>query len=312
MKIVFMGTPDFAVPALEKLIEKHEVLCVVTKEDKEHGRGRKVKFSAVKEVALANKLPLFQPKRIKSKDSIEFLKTFEGVADVFVVIAYGQILSKEILDIPKLACLNIHGSILPKYRGAAPIHHAIINGEKETGATIMYMDEGMDTGDIIKVTNMPICDNDTLGTIYDKMCNDGANALIEVLNDFEKGIFNRTKQDDTLATYAPMIKKEDGRLDFNKNAVELFNLVRGLNPMPSGFFTHNGLTFKVHSLDVVDGDTKKECGEVLFYDKNNGLVINTTNGAISIKTIQKQGSKAMDIKAFINGNKDVFIVNEKI
>ncbi len=310
MKILFMGTPDFAVPALRELIKKHEIVCVVTKEDKERGRGRKVQFSEVKEVALEHNLPIFQPKRIKSKDSIEFLKSFE--ADVFVVIAYGQILSKEILDMPKLACVNIHGSILPAYRGPAPIHWSIINGDKKTGATIMYMNEGMDTGDIIKVADFDISDNDTLGVVYEKMSNLGAKALLEVLDDFEKGIFNRVKQDDSLATYAPMIEREVGKIDFSKSAFEVRNLVRGLNPSPCAYFAHNDLTFKILEADVVDGDVSKPCGSVLFFDKKSGLVINTSSGAISVKMIQKQGSKAMDIKSFLNGNAETFNTEDVI
>ncbi len=304
MKILFMGTPDFAVPALRELIKNHEVVCIVTKEDKERGRGRKVQFSEVKEVALEHNLPIFQPKRIKAKDSVEFLKTFD--ADVFVVIAYGQILSKEILDMPKIACVNIHGSILPSYRGPAPIHWSIINGDKRTGATIMHMNEGMDTGDIIKVADFEIGDDDTLGVVYDRMSNLGATALLEVLADFEKGIFNRVKQDDSLATYAPMIEREVGKIDFSKTAMEVRNLIRGLNPTPSAYFTHNEITYKIHEADVVTGDSNKPCGSVLLFDKKNGLVINTNDGAISVKMIQKQGSKAMDIKSFLNGNGDTF------
>lgn len=308
MKIVFMGTPDFAVPALEKLVQHHDVVCVVTKEDKERGRGRKVQFSEVKEVAVKHDLPIFQPKRIKSKDSIEFLKTLE--ADIFVVVAYGQILSKEILDMPKIACLNIHGSILPKYRGPAPIHWSIINGETETGATIMYMDEGMDTGDIIKIAKMPIEENDTLGKIYYEMCELGANTLIEVLEDIEKGVINRTVQNHDEATYAPMIEKEVGQIDFNKTAIEIKNLVRGLNPMPSAYFTHNEVKYKVHEVEVIDLDTQYKSGEIIHFDKSKGLVISTSDKCISITKIQKQGGKAMDIKAFLNGNKEVFSINE--
>ncbi|MFV0519877.1 MAG: methionyl-tRNA formyltransferase [Lachnospirales bacterium] len=308
MKIIFMGTPDFAVPVLKQLVKNHEVLCVVTKEDKERGRGRKVQFSEVKTVALEYDLPIFQPKKIKNKDCVEFLKIFD--ADVFVVVAYGQILSKEILDIPKIACLNIHGSILPKYRGPAPIHWSIINGDKTTGATIMYMNEGMDTGDIIKIADFIVDDNATLGEVYEKMSNIGADALIEVLNDFEKGIFNKIPQNHSLATYAPMIEKNHGLLDFKKEANEIKNLVRGLNPAPSAFFVYNDTIIKVHTVEIVEGDINKEYGEILHFNKNNGLVINTKNGGISIKTIQKQGSKAMDIKSFLNGNNDFFAIGD--
>ncbi len=308
MKIVFMGTPDFAVPALEKLVEHHEVVCVVTKEDKERGRGRKIQYSEVKDIALKHNLQLFQPKKIKTTESVEFLKTLD--ADIFVVVAYGQILSKEILDIPKIACLNIHGSILPKYRGPAPIHWSIINGEKETGATIMYMDEGMDTGDIIKIAKMPIGDDDTLGKIYYDMCELGANTLIEVLKDIENGNINRTAQNHNEATYAPMIHKEVGLIDFNKTASEIKNLVRGLNPMPSAYFTHNNIKYKVHSASVISTENKYQCGEIINFDKNCGLVIATSKDALSIEKIQKQGGKPMDIKAFFNGNNDVFKINE--
>ncbi len=312
MKIVFMGTPDFAVPSLERLIKHHDVVCVVTKMDKERGRGRKVQYSPIKEVAMENNIPVYQPKKIKDVESVEYLKQFD--ADLFIVIAYGQILSKELLDMPKKGCINIHGSILPKYRGAAPIHWAIINGETETGATVMYMDEGMDTGDIIKVAKMPITPTNTLGEVYEEMRHLGANALIEVLVDIEKGIINRTPQNDDEATIAPLIKKELGKIDFSNTTANIINLTRGLNPMPCTFFSYKDIVFKVHSASDA---TKKifdnhKNGTIVAYDKNNGLVIKTGDGFISIDKIQKQGSKAMDIKNFINGNGDMFTINDII
>lgn len=313
MKIVFMGTPDFSVPALDELIksDKHEVVCVVTQTDKEKGRGRKVTFSAVKQKAIESNIEVFQPLKIKDSESVEYLKTFN--ADVFVVVAYGQVLSKELLEMPKIACLNIHGSILPKYRGPAPIHHAIIDGEKETGATIMLMDEGLDTGDILDIAKFPIGEDDTLGYVYDKMRFLGASLLIDVLDKFERNEITTEKQDESLATYAPLILKDTGHINFNKDAKEVHNLVRGLNPMPSAFFNFNNEKFKVHKAYVVDNNDIAKNGEVLEFTKK-GLIIKCSNNAICITEIQRQGKKAMDISAFYNGYGTLFnkgdLINE--
>ncbi len=300
MKIVFMGTPEFAVPSLKALIEKHEVVHVVTQPDKKIGRGQKVAFSEVKQVAVENNIPVFQPEKIKDKESVEFLKTID--ADLFIVIAYGQILSEELLYMKKYGSINVHGSILPHLRGPAPIHWSVINGETETGVTIMYMDKGMDTGDMIKVAKMPISEDATTGEIYDEMCVLGAKTLIEVLDDLEKGIVTRTKQDDEKATYAKFIEKELGHIDFNKDTKSVFDLIRGVTPSPSAYFFIDEVKYKIVKAEKIF-EKFENSGEVVVADGKNGFIISTLDGGIKILEVQKQGSKAMDYKAFFNGNK---------
>lgn len=293
-----MGTPYFAVPTLKKLIEHHEVVLVVTQPDKQSGRGRKVEFSDVKKVALENEIEVFQPERIRKREYVEYLQSFD--ADLFIVVAYGQILSQAVLDIPKLGCINIHGSILPKLRGAAPIHFAIINGEEETGVTIMYMDKGMDTGDIISIATTPIHENDTTGDIHDVLCELGADELIKVLEDIQNGTVTRTKQNDDEATYASLIDKELGHIDFNKSTKEVHNLIRGLTPFPGSYFFIDDVKYKVTK--AIKSNNKGGVGTVLCANAKEGLVIGTNDGSISILSIQKQGSKNMDIKSFFNGH----------
>lgn len=305
MKIIFMGTPAFAVPSLKALIEEHEVVQVVTQPDKRIGRGRKVAFSEIKEVALENDIPVYQPEKIKDEDSVEYLKKIE--ADLMIVIAYGQILSEEILYMKKFGSINVHGSVLPDMRGPAPIHWAVINGFKETGVTVMYMDKGMDTGDIIKVAKMSIAENATTGDVYDEMSILGAETLIKVLKDLESGVISRTPQDDKKTTYAKFIEKELGHIDFSKNTIDVYNLIRGVTPSPSAYFFINETKYKILKAEKIDNvekfDNIDKSSEIIFADKNNGLVISTNDGAIKILEIQKQGSKAMDFKAFLNGNK---------
>ncbi len=300
MKIVFMGTPEFSVPSLKALIEKHEVVHVVTQPDRKIGRGQKVAYSEVKKVALEHNIPVFQPEKIKDAESVEFLKKID--ADLFIVIAYGQILSEELLYMKKYGSINVHGSILPHLRGPAPIHWSVINGETETGVTIMYMDKGMDTGDMIKVAKMPIDEDSTTGEVYNEMCVLGAKTLIEVLEDLENGVVNRTKQDDCKATYAKFIEKELGHIDFNKDSKSVYNLIRGVTPFPSAYFFIGETKYKIVRAEKIEGKFENS-SEVVFADNKNGLVISTKDGGIKILEIQKQGSKAMDYKAFFNGNK---------
>ncbi len=303
MKAIFMGTPDFAVPALEKMIAAGiDVALVVTKEDKPRGRGQKIKFSEVKEVALKNDIEVYNPRRIKDDECVEYLKSFEP--DVIVVVAYGQILSKDILNIPKLGTLNIHGSILPSYRGPAPIHRAIINGDSEVGVTIMYVDEKLDTGDIIKIEKINIEDNETTGEVYDKLKVLGANALVDVLKDFENGIFNRVKQDDEKSSYAPLIEKSKCQINFNKDAESIKNFVRGLYPFPKAFTYLEDVIYKIGKVCVVDYEDMPPCdeGEIVEVTKNT-LVVKCKDSLLSIKRIQKQGSKELSIDDFLRGNK---------
>ncbi len=300
MKVIFMGTPAFAVPSLEALIKEHEVVHVVTQPDKINGRGKKVNFSEVKQVAIDNNIPVYQPERIRNEECIEYLKGVD--ADVMIVIAYGQILPEEILYMKKYSSINVHGSILPDMRGPAPIHWAVINGYTETGVTIMYMDKSMDTGDMIKVATLPVADDATTGDVYDEMSVLGAKTLLEVLSDIENGIIERTKQDDSKATYAGFIEKELGHIDFNKDTKSVYNLIRGVTPHPSAYFFIDDVKYKIIKTEKVD--TKyANSGEIVAADNKNGFIISTTDGGIKILEIQKQGSKAMDYKAFFNGNK---------
>lgn len=316
MKIVFMGTPEFAVEALEYLIEDDltEVLLVVSKEDKPKGRGNKIAYTPTKELALKHGIEVFTPKRVKDKDSVEYIKSFNP--DVIVVVAYGQILSKEILDIPKYGCINIHGSVLPKYRGPAPIHRTIINGDEEAGVTIMYMDEGLDTGDIIKTKSVKVQKDDTTGTMYDKLKTIGAKALLETLYDINNGVIERTKQDDALSSYAPLIEKDKCVIGFDKSASEIECFVRGLIPFPKAYTYLNEILYKITSVEILDDYKKdfknKKNGEILEVTKES-IIVKTSDKPISIKKIQKEGSKEMLVSEFLKGNdinvSDVFTQN---
>lgn len=302
MKAIFMGTPDFAVPALEQMINNNDIdVClVVTKEDKPKGRGKKVSFTEIKEVAIKHDIEVFNPKRIKDSENIEYLRSFNP--DVIVVVAYGQILSNEILDIPKYGCINIHGSILPKYRGPAPIHRAIINGDSEVGVTIMYMNEGLDTGDIINTASINISDDETTGQAYDKLKNLGADLLIKTLKDFENGIFNREKQDDSQSCYAPLIIKTECQINFDDKANNVKNFIRGLYPFPKAFTYLDDVLYKIGEVAVINGYESDVPGKILEVTKDS-IIVSCKESAINIKKIQKQGSKQLETSEFLKGNK---------
>lgn len=303
MKAIFMGTPDFAIPPLKAMIDDPmiDVVLVVSKEDKPKGRGKKVTFTPTKQLAYDNDIEVFTPKRIKDSESVEYLKSFEP--DVIVVVAYGQILSKEILDIPKHGCINIHASILPQYRGPAPIHRAIMDGHKQTGVSIMYMDEGLDTGDIISRKRVEISEDETTGELYDKLKIEGARLIINTLNNIDNGIINRIPQDDSMATYAPLIEKAKCEISFEKDAHEIKNFVRGLLPFPKAYTYMNGVLFKFTKVDICDKNyDKKECGTVLDVLKD-ALVVQANDRAILVTRIQKEGSKELDVAEFLKGHK---------
>ncbi|MCR5255087.1 MAG: methionyl-tRNA formyltransferase [Acetatifactor sp.] len=298
MKIVFMGTPDFAAGALKSLIEAgYEITAVVTQPDKAKGRSDKPVFTPVKEVALACNIPVMQPVKIKTAEAIEELKKYE--ADVYVVAAFGQILSKEILDIPRLGCLNIHASLLPKYRGASPIQNVIINGEEKTGVTIMQMNEGLDTGDMLYTKDVKIEDDDTFETLHDKLMVLGGEAITEMLPLLEEGRITPVKQDDSLSCYAPLIKKSMGQIDFSKSAVELDRLIRGLNPWPSAYTSYNGKQLKIWKAKPVDCP-KKKAGEVVAVDKNS-ITVSCGEGGLMITELQLEGKKRMAAHDFLLG-----------
>ena len=301
MKIVFMGTPDFAVLALRKLHEAgHEILLVVTQPDKPKGRSKLYLPSPVKEEAMRLGVEVFQPDRIKKEENIEVLKKYP--ADVFVVAAFGQILSKEILEMPRYGCINIHASLLPMYRGAAPIQWAILNGEKKSGVTIMQMDEGLDTGDMLLSGEVVIEDTDTADSLHDKLSELGANLIVDALAKLEKGEITAVPQPEGPLFYAKMIKKEDGALDFNESAESLALKVRAFWSWPATFALLNDNFVKVCSAYYVDDESGMNPGDVCRVEKD-AIYVQTGKGQLVITNIQIQGKKAMPVKDFLLGKK---------
>ena len=296
MRVVFMGTPDFSVPALERIASEHEVVAVVTQKDKPKGRGQEVSYTPVKESALKLNIPIFQPDKVKDTDFVEELRELNP--DVIVVIAFGQILSKEILDMPKYGCVNVHASLLPKYRGAAPIQWAVIDGEKKSGVCTMKMDEGLDTGDIIDVEEVELDPKETGGSLFDKLAILGGELILKTLQNLEFGDAQFVKQDDSKSTYAKKMTKELGRLDFNKDAESLERLIRGLNPWPSAFTNLDGKVMKIWDADVVDGSGAP--GTVISEDKDS-FTIATGNKALKVNELQLEGKKRMKASDFLNG-----------
>lgn len=305
IKVVFMGTPEFAKESLKSLVESgYNVVACLTNPDKPAGRGMKLKPSAVKEYSLENNIPVYQPTKVRNNiEILEILKSYEP--DFIAVVAYGKILPKEILDIPKYGCINVHGSLLPKYRGAAPMQWAIINGEEKTGITTMYMDIGMDTGDMLLKEEIPILETDNLETIHDKLMVIGGNLLVKTLDGILDNSIKRIKQPDDY-TIAPMLNKEMTKIDFNKKGREIFNFVRGLSPFPGTYMTTiGGDIFKVYEVSyTLDNDSYRSYknGEVVYISKDK-LNIKCSDGIISILKIQPQNSKRMSIQAFLAGNK---------
>ena len=303
MKIVFMGTPDFAEKSLEAVYNAgHEILAVVTNPDKPKGRGMKMVASPVKEFAVSKNLKIYQPEKVrKNVEFIEEIKKLEP--DVICVVAYGKILPKEILEIPKLGCINVHGSLLPKYRGAAPIQWAVINGEKVTGVTTMYMDVGMDTGDMILKEKTEIAPDETTGELWDRLAKIGADLLVKTLEQIENKTAPRIPQGEDFSM-APMLDKEMSKIDWeSKTAQEIKNLVRGLNPIMGTYAYLNGKKIKIWKVDVVKAnseDTKN--GTVLKSDSKDGLYIKAKDGVIKVLEIQGENAKRMNIQDFLRGN----------
>lgn len=299
MKVVFMGTPDFAVGALEGIIKAgHEVTAVVTQPDKPKGRGKEMQISAVKACALEHGLLVFQPQKIKSPEAVEQLRSYE--ADIFVVAAFGQILSKEILDMPKYGCVNIHASLLPKYRGAAPIQWAVIDGEEETGVTIQQMNEGVDTGDILMQEVVKLDAKETGASLFEKLAVCGAGLIVKTLTEIEKGSLTPVKQDDSKSTHAKMLSKDMGKLDFSQEAVVLERKIRGLNSWPSAYTYFKGKTLKIWDADVEEQIGGGEYGSVCEVAKDSFCIV-TGKGCLRIKEVQLEGKKRMDVSAFLLG-----------
>ena len=298
MKVIFMGTPDFSVGTLHALVEAgHEVVLAVTQPDKPKGRGKAMQAPPVKEAALAHHIPVYQPKRIREPQCVEYLKTIP--ADVIVVVAFGQILPKEILEMPRYGCINVHASLLPKYRGAAPIQWAVIDGEKETGVTTMQMDEGLDTGDMMMRTVVPLAENETGGSLFDRLSEEGAKLLIRTLEAVEKGTVVYEKQDSSASTYAKMIRKDLGRIDWTMEAEAIERLVRGLNPWPSAYTKLNGKTLKIWKAEVLPGE-KGSPGMVTAVTRD-AILVGTGKGILAMKEIQLEGKKRMSTEAFLRG-----------
>ena len=313
MKIVFMGTPDFARAALEKIIDAgHDVVLVVTQPDKPKGRSGELQISDVKDCALKHNIPVFQPVKIKEADNVAYLKNID--ADIYVVAAFGQILSKEILDIPKFGCVNIHASLLPKYRGAAPIQQSIIDGEEKTGVTIMQMAIGMDTGDILIQREIPIDEEETGGGLFDKLSDLGAELIVDALPKIERGELTPVPQDEALATKCGKLSKDMGKIDFSKDAETIRNLVRGLNPWPSAFTHLDGKLLKIWKAQVLNESQVKELsnekalltgaepGTVVFTGKE-AFVVSTGKDYLSVNEVQLEGKKRMAVKDFLLGYK---------
>ncbi|CDA29138.1 MULTISPECIES: methionyl-tRNA formyltransferase [Eubacterium] len=301
MKIVFMGTPDFSVNALENIVKAgHDVVGVITQPDKPKGRGGKMQYTPVKEKALELGLDVYQPQRVKETEFIEKLK--EMNPDAIVVIAFGQILPKAILDMPKYGCINVHASLLPKYRGAAPIQWSVIDGEKETGVTTMYMNEGLDTGDIIDKVVVPIDKKETGGSLFDKLAIEGGKLILKTLIELENGTAVRTPQDDSKSNYAGMINKQLGKIDFNKSANEIERLIRGLNPWPSAYTKMDGKTLKIWDADVDDSENDSAPGTITEVGKDF-IRVATGKGSLKILELQLEGKKRMKTRDFLNGAK---------
>lgn len=300
MRIIFMGTPDFSVPALRALADKgrHEVIAVITQPDKPKGRGKAVQMSPVKVAALEMGIPVYQPVKVREEAFLQQLKALQP--EVIVVAAFGQILSQKLLDLPAYGCVNIHASLLPKYRGAAPIQWAIMDGEKETGVTTMQMDAGIDTGDILEKLVVPIAPEETGGSLHDKLGAAGAQLILSTLDKLEKGILNPVPQEDEKSCYAKMLTKSLGEIDWNREAIELERLIRGLNPWPSAYTKLEGRTLKIWQAQVLEQEDEGEPGQVVRACKDD-LWIKTGKGTLAVLSLQLEGKKRMDAGAFLRG-----------
>ena len=315
MKTIFMGTPEFAIPSLEVVFKNTDLQLIFTKEDKINARGNKIIFSPVKQFGIDNDVEIIQPKKMKDEEVINKIKEINP--DLIVVVAYGKILPKEIIDIPKYGIINVHSSLLPKYRGASPIHSAILNGDAETGVSIMYIEEGLDSGDVILRQYCEITEDDTLGTLHDKLKNLGAAGLAKALNLIENGEVQAEKQDDSKATFVKPITKEQAKIDWNNTKEVIYNQIRGLNPFPAAHaFNEKGENIKIYKSEKInkryEGENRNEIenGTVVEIINKKGPVIKVKNGGILILEAKFEGKKLQKGSDIINGRK--MIIGEKL
>ena len=299
MRVIFMGTPDFSVGTLEALIQAgHQVVLAVTQPDKPKGRGGKMQFPPVKETALEHGIPVFQPRKVREPENIEELKKYQ--ADVIVVVAFGQILPREILELTPYGCINVHASLLPSYRGAAPIQWAVINGETVSGVTTMQMDEGLDTGDMLLKTEVPLEPEETGGSLHDKLAAAGASLCVRTLKALEEGAVTPKKQGESSTAYASMLKKEMGEIRWEDPAISIERLIRGLNPWPSAYTGWQDKTMKIWEAEILEEDSGQEPGTVVRVDKD-GFLVQTGKGLLKVTALQIPGKKRMEADAFLRG-----------
>lgn len=310
LNIIFAGTPDFAARHLQALLDSHHnVIGVYTQPDRPAGRGKKLTASPVKELALANNIPVYQPGSLRKEPAQQELAALN--ADIMVVVAYGLILPKVVLDTPRLGCINVHGSILPRWRGAAPIQRALWAGDKETGVTIMQMDVGLDTGDMLLKTTLPIEDDDTSASLYEKLAEQGPVALLQALEGLANGTLAAEKQDETLANYAEKLSKEEARLDWNKSAKQLWQEVRAFNPWPVSYFEHQGNTIKVWQTQVSQATSNAEPGTIISASKK-GIEVATGDGVLTLLSMQLPGKKPLSVADILNARGEWFSPNTRL
>lgn len=299
MRVIFMGTPEFAVPTLDALTTTHDVIAVVTQPDRPSGRGKKMTPPPVKQAALDYHIPVFQFEKINTDEAKEMLKALNP--DVIVVVAYGQILKPWLLDLPKFGCLNVHASVLPRWRGAAPIHWAIVEGDKESGITIMQMDVGLDTGDMLHVVKVPIGDETTYEELHDTLKVEGAYALIETLEKMEQGALDPVKQNDADSTYASMLSRDMAIIDWNKSGVDIVNLIRGFNPWPAAFTTYEGNRIKIYRATFEAREVTGPIGSLMGIEKDH-FSVQVKDGIVKVYEVQGIGSKRMPVSAYVLGH----------
>lgn len=300
MKVIFMGTPDFAVYSLKALLTKHEVVAVVTQPDKPKGRGKKMQFTPVKELALEHGIEVLQPEKVREPEVVEKLRSYG--ADLIAVTAFGQLLPESILNMPKYGCINVHGSLLPEYRGAAPMQRAIIDGKKVTGITTMFMAKGMDTGDMLLKKEVEILPTDNFETLHDKMAEAGAELLLETIDGLEAGTIERTPQDDAKATHAPMIHKETGHIDWSKQGQQIIDLMRGLHPGPGAYAIYEEEPLKMFWAETAEGNYPDAAfGEIVEVTKKD-FAVKCGDGILRIKEVQARGGKKMAADAYLRGH----------